>query len=143
LNLAHLENRQAVVRGFDPRKVMKKREILAEQLNTCEDKLKGLSSYVTELTAMCTKHSTPNKQYDSDLTEATDIIRLYEVEIARIKKEMEPVMKVGTKPDTLLPMTRNLRVAAAVLSSISFVAGALLGSRLKSRKSSKDRQSGN
>lgn len=119
------------------------REILEGQLETYEDELKGLSSYVQELKTMSAKHSTPKEQCHSDWTKAIHNIGYYESEIARIKKEMETVPKVGTVAGTLLPPTRNQGIGAAILSSISFVAGAFLGSRLKSGKSSKDRQSGN
>ncbi len=122
------------------------REILEEQLETYEDQIKGLSSYVKELKTMTAKHSTPKEQYASDLTEATHNIRYYEGEIARIKKEMGTVAKSGrpgTVAGTLIPQTKNQGIGAAILSSISFVAGALLGSKLKSGKGSRDRQNGN
>lgn len=117
--------------------------ILAEQLESCEDKLKGLSSYVKELKTMCAKHNTPEEQCESDLIKAAHNMGFYEGEIARIKKEMGTVPggggKVGTGPGTLLPQTRNQGIGAAILTSISFVAGALFGSHLKSGKSGKDR----
>ena len=119
--------------------------ILEEQLESCEDKLKGLSSYVKELKTMTAKHGTPIEHCESDLIEAAHNIGFYESEIARIKKEMGTVPKVGpagnvgTVGGTLLPQTRNQGIGAALLSSISFVVGALLGSRLKSKKSSNDR----
>jgi len=121
------------------------RAILEEQLESCEDKLKGFGSYVEELKTVTAKHGTPKEQYESDLIEAAHNIGFYESEIARIKKEMGtvpkvgPVGKVGTGLGTLLPQTRNQGIGAAILSSISFVVGALLGSRLKSKKSSNDR----
>jgi hypothetical protein len=118
------------------------RAILEEQLESCEDKLKGLSSYVKELKTMCAKHNTPHEQCDSDLIKAAHNIGFYEGEIARIKKELGTVPsgggKVGTGPGTLLPQTRNQGIGAAVLSSVSFVLGALLGSRMKSGKGNKD-----
>ncbi|MGI9067260.1 MAG: hypothetical protein ACR2HX_12775 [Pyrinomonadaceae bacterium] len=119
------------------------RAILEEQLESCEDKLKGFGSYVEELKTVTAKHGTPKDQYESDLIEAAHNIGFYESEIARIKKEMGTVPsgggKVGTGPGTLLPQTMNQGIGAAILSSISFVVGALLGSRLKSKKSSNDR----
>ena len=119
------------------------REILGEQLGTCEEKLKGLTSYVKELKTMTAKHNTPKEQYDADLNRATNDIEFYEGEIARIKQETGTVAKEATMADSLLPKTRNQGIGAAILSSISFLAGAILGSQLKSGKSSKVRQSGN
>ncbi len=119
------------------------RAILEEQLESCEDKLKGFGSYVEELKTVTAKHGTPKEQYESDLIEAAHNIGFYESEIARIKKEMGTVPsgggKAGTGPGTLLPQTRNQGIGAAILSSISFVAGALFGSHLRSGKSGKDR----
>ena len=119
------------------------REILEEQFGTCEDKLKGLISYVNELKTMTARHGTPKEQFEPDLMEATNNIGYYKVELARLNKEMATAARQGrpgTVSDTLLPKTR---IGAALLSSISFLAGALFGSQLKSGKSSKDRQSGN
>ena len=122
------------------------REILEDELETCQDEIKGLSSYVSELKTMTAKHNTPKEQYESDLTKALHNIKYYEAEMVGIKKETVTSVKggkPGTGAGTLLPKTKNQGIGAAVLSSISFVAGAFLGSRLKSGKSSKDRESGN
>ncbi len=90
---------------------------LKAQLITCEFKLRCVSSYVHELTAMTAKHKTPKRAYVSDLTKATENIGFYEAEIKRIKKEMRvgpkigPVPKVGpakkTKPKVLPKKTRK------------------------------------
>src|SRR2546423_1914653 len=122
------------------------REILEEQFGTCEDKLKGLISYVNELKTMTARHGTPKEQFEPDLMEATNNIGYYKVELARLNKEMATAARQGrprTVSDTLLPKTRNQGIGAALLSSISFLAGALFGSQVKSGKSSKDRQNGN
>lgn len=68
---------------------------LKAQLKTSEFKLKCVSSYVHELTAMTAKHKTPKRAYVSDLTKATKNIELYEAEIKRIKKEMGVATKIG------------------------------------------------
>jgi hypothetical protein len=114
-------------------------EILEKQLETYEEELRGLRSYVQELKTTCDHCGTPKEVCASDLTKATNNIAYYEGEIARIKKELGTVAKVGPLAGTLLPQTRNQGIGAAILSSISFVAGALLGSRLKSGKGDKDR----
>lgn len=74
---------------------------LKAQLKTCEFKLRCVSSYVTELTAMTAKHKTPKRAYVSDLTKATENIGFYEAEIKRIKKEMGVKPKVGPAPKVL------------------------------------------
>jgi len=122
------------------------REILAEQLETYEDKLTGLSSYAKELKTMTAKHNTPKEQFESDLNEATNNIGYYEAEIARLKKQMgtaAPKGKAGTVAGTLLPKTKNQGIGAVIFSSIGFAVGTLLGSLMRSGKSNKDRQSGN
>lgn len=122
------------------------RGILAERLETYEDKLRGVSSYVKELKTMTAKCNTPNEQFESDLNEALHNIGYYEAEIARLRMQpgtAAPRIKLGTVPGTLLPSTRNQGIGAIIFSSISFAAGAIMGSLLKSGKSNKDRESGN
>jgi hypothetical protein len=68
---------------------------LKAQLNTSEFKLKCVSSYVHELTAMTAKHHTPKRAYVSDLTKAKENVGFYEAEIKRIKKEMGVGPKIG------------------------------------------------
>jgi len=113
------------------------RQILEAQLKTYQDKLRSLSSYDTELKAMTGKHSTPRVQYESDLIKAEHNIEFYVAEIARIKKALgafAPIGRPGSVPGTLRPRITKPGFGAAVFSSISFIAGALLGSRLKSGK---------
>jgi hypothetical protein len=113
------------------------REILEGQLKTYQDKLKCLSSYDKELIAMTARHSTPKPQYESDLIEAEHNIEFYESEIDRIKKALgsvAPVGRPGSGGRILRPQIKKPSIGAAVFSSISFVAGALVGSRLRSGK---------
>lgn len=111
------------------------REILEAQLKTYQDKLKSLSSYDKELIAMTAKHSTPKPQYESDLIAAEHNIDFYEAEIARIKQALRGIAPVGRPgPGTLQPQIKRPGIGSAVVSSISFIAGAVLGSRLKSGK---------
>ena len=110
------------------------RQILEAHLNTYQDKLRSLGSYKTELSAVCGKHQTPKSQYESDLIEAEHNIGFYEAEITRIKKALETFAPIGRSEPagTLRPQIKRPGIAAAVISSISFIAGAILGSRLKS-----------
>jgi hypothetical protein len=87
---------------------------------------------------MTAKHSTPKEQYESDLIKAEHNIDFYEAEIARLKKALgasAPVGRTGTVPGTLRPQIKRPGIGSAVFTSISFIAGAVLGSRLKSGKS--------
>lgn len=117
-------------------------EVLEEQLETYEEKLKGLKSYIKELSSMCEKHGTSEEHLKEDQLEAENNIKYYEDEIARIKREMgkSPEPKpTQTIPDTILPQTAKQGLGSLIISSISFVAGALLGASLKSRRGKKDR----
>lgn len=117
------------------------RELLEAQLKDLEDKRKGLHSYLSELKTMCDKHNTPEHVCGSDWTSATHNLGYYESEIARMKQELAKdtatgsISKVIPGAGTLLPQNRNQGIGTVLLTSISFVAGALLGSALKSGKS--------
>jgi hypothetical protein len=111
------------------------REILEGQLKTYQDKLRSLGSFDKELIAMTAKHSTPKPQYESDLIAAEHNIDFYEAEIARIRKALRGIAPVGRPgPGTLQPQSKRPGIGSAVFTSISFIAGAILGSKLKSGK---------
>jgi hypothetical protein len=115
------------------------REILEAQLESYEEKCKSLGSYLTELKATCEKHGTPEDACVSDRSHAAHNAAYYQGEMERIKQELGKGQGLGSTvlpaAGTLLPQTRNQGIGAVLLSSISFVAGALLGSTLKSGKS--------
>src|SRR5688572_27508338 len=114
--------------------------ILADQLADYQEKLKSTKSYVKELKTMTAKHSTPNQQFESDLNEAMHNIGYYEGVIDGLKKQMVTGAtggRPGSGTGTLLPKTKNQGIGALIFSSIGFAAGTLLGSRLKSGKSTK------
>jgi len=121
------------------------REILEDQQQRYETQLKSLNSYVKELKDMTAKHGTDMSQYEEDLREARYNIKYYESEIARVKGELgergETVPAKGAA-DTLLPRTVKQGLGSLLFSSISFVAGAVLGSRLKSQRKSQDAPEG-
>lgn len=115
--------------------------LLEDQLENCEGELKGLSSYVQELKTTTAKLGTDPAQFEDDLVEAEQNIGFYQGEIAQIKEEIgEPAKPSPTEPGpgTILPQTAKQGIGSIVFSSISFILGALLGSRLKSRKGDKD-----
>ena len=112
------------------------REILEDQQERYETQLKGLNSYVKELEDMAAKHGTEGWELEWDLREAKHNIDYYEGEIARVKDELRncgAAAPAKGKADNLLPRTVKQGLGSLIFSSISFVAGALLGSKMKSR----------
>jgi hypothetical protein len=119
------------------------REILERQLEEHEEKLRGLHSYVKELSDTTAKLGTEREQFEEDLMEAQQNIKYYESEIARLKHEVGGLPKAGrpqTGADAILPQTVKQGIGSLIISSISFVAGALIGSKLKSRRGSEDKE---
>jgi hypothetical protein len=118
------------------------KETLEDELEDYEDKLKGSTSFLQELKTTTTKLATEPAQYEEDQHEAEHNIKFYEAEIARLKKEVgEPGKPAPPKPEPgkpvlggVLPQTPRQGIGSVIFSSIGFVVGALLGSRLKSRK---------
>jgi hypothetical protein len=121
------------------------REMLEGQLQRYEEQLKGVNSFLKELKTMTAKHGTAAEQFEEDLIEAQNNAKYYEGRIAAVRNEIGNSAKAGGPQrgtDTILPKTKKQGIGSLIFSSISFVAGALLGSRLKSRKDSKDGSEG-
>lgn len=117
---------------------MKSSSDIHEELSAkYERELAGLKSYIKELKDRTAEHGTPAEHFDEDLLEAEHNTKYYEDEIARIKKESGGGGRAEC--DTILPRTAKQGIGSLIISSISFVAGAILGSRLKSRRGEKDR----
>ena len=117
------------------------RDMLENQLEKYEAHLKSLNSYIKELGDMTAKYGTSREQFETDLLEAENDAAYYEGEIARVKKELRGLDKApgtGHEADRVLPRTVKQGVGSLLFSSIGFVAGALLGSKLKSRRSDQD-----
>jgi hypothetical protein len=112
------------------------RATLERQLHANEQKLIGFRSYVKELRATTSKHGTDEEHFREDLLEAEHNITYFEGEIARVKHELEGLPKKGG--DSLLPKTPKQGISSLIFSSIGFVAGAIFGSRVKSRGQSKE-----
>lgn len=118
------------------------KEILEDELEDCEDKLKGSASFLQELKTTTTKLATEPAQYEDDQHEAEHNIKFYEAEIARLKAEVGRPSKPAPPPPEpakpvlggVLPQTARQGIGSVVFSSIGFVVGALFGSRFKSRK---------
>ena len=121
------------------------REILEDHLEKYEAQLQSLNSYIKELKSMTAKHGTDKAQFEMDLLEAENNVNFYEGEIAWLKKEVGKSGK-GSRPrnvtDSVLPRTAKQGIGSFVLSSIGFVFGALLGSKLKARRGGKDAPEG-
>ena len=117
------------------------RDMLENQLEKYEAQLKSLNSYIKELNDMTAKNSTGREQFETDLLEAENNADYYEGEIAQVKKELRALDKApatGHGAGMVLPHTVKQGVGSLLFSSIGFVAGALFGSKLKSRRSGQD-----
>jgi prefoldin subunit 5 len=118
------------------------RKMLEAQLETDEEQLRGLTSFLKELKTTTAKLGTDKAQFEEDLMETENNIKYYGGEVARIKTEMGKLEKAAppaqTAVDTVLPHTVKQGIGSLLLSSISFAAGTLLGSKLKSRRNSKE-----
>ena len=112
------------------------REILEDRLKGRQDELNSLRSYVTELKAMTARYGTDPAQFEDDVREAEHNITYYEAQCTGLESEIatcassKPTQTGGSRaPQSLRP-----GISSVIFSSIGFVAGALLGSRVKSRK---------
>jgi hypothetical protein len=117
------------------------RDMLEDQMEKYEAQLKSLNSYIKELNDTTAKNGTDRAQFEVDLLEAENNADFYGGEIALLKKELGGLDKspgTGYGGDTVLPHTVKQGVGSLIFSSISFVAGALFGSKLKSRRSGKE-----
>jgi hypothetical protein len=121
------------------------REMMEDHLERYEAQLRGLNSFLKELKDKIAEHGTDEAHVEEDLLEAEHNVTYYEGEIARLKKELGKADK-GTYSrkvkDSVLPRTAKQGVGSFVISAISFVSGALLGSKLKAKRDSKDAPEG-
>ena len=118
------------------------REMLEQQLEEQGEKLNSLYSYFQQLNDMTAKHGTEREHFEEDLMEAQHNIKYYEGEIARITQEIAGLPEAEhaqSGADTILPSTTKQIIGSLVFSSIGFVAGILLGSKLKSQGGGKER----
>ncbi|HEV7374193.1 MAG TPA: hypothetical protein VGN95_05725 [Pyrinomonadaceae bacterium] len=118
------------------------REMMEDQLETCEDQLKSFTSYLHELKDTTAKLGTDSTQFEEDLMEVENNVKYYGGEVARLKTEIGKLGKAApqarTAVDSVLPHTLKQGMGSLLLSSISFAAGMLLGSMLNERRDSKD-----
>lgn len=114
------------------------RDVLEDLLQDYQAQLKSLNSYIKELKRQTDKHGTDEEHYEVDLLEAEHNVTYYEDEIARLKDEIKQTGRGGGASGggggVVLPPKVKQGLVPVILSSISFMAGALLGSKLKSRR---------
>ena len=118
-------------------------QMLTYQLVSHEEQVKSLNSYIKELSAMSSQYGTDTSQFEVDLTEAQNNVKYYEGEVARIKKELaasDQTVATQDEPPTV-PLLRQ-GIGALILAAASFVAGAILASKLSSGPDSKDTRQG-
>ena len=117
------------------------RKTLESMLEDYSTKVKGLSSYIKELNNTAARHGTETEHFEEDLQEAHHNVEYYQSEIGRLEKELGglPKAKPGnvSKPGTFGTIAKPGLLALA-LSPIGFLVGALLGSKLKSRRESRE-----
>ncbi|MBD0373763.1 MAG: hypothetical protein ICV60_23225 [Pyrinomonadaceae bacterium] len=109
-------------------------ELLKDQLEEYEEELKGIKSYVKELNDMTARHGTDSEVVKDDLFEAESNSNYYEAEITRIKRELGQsgiAPKVQAAAKAVMPQTAKQGVGSLLFSSIGFLAGLLLGTRLQ------------
>jgi hypothetical protein len=118
------------------------RDVLEDELQDYEQQVRGLKSYIRELTDQVARHGSEKSEYETDLIEAENNVKFYEGEIARIREELGGGPRGGRRhhAGTILPRTARQGVGSLVFSAIGFLAGMVLGSMLKSR--SKDGREG-
>lgn len=102
------------------------RETLKDHLEKYEQELRELNSFITELNAMTDKHDTPSEHFAEDLAEAEHNVKFYESEIAWIKQQLRRPGRIR--------LSREQIAGAVIISSISFLAGLLLGSSLGGKR---------
>lgn len=117
-------------------------ELLQDQVDKYQGQLASIKSYIQELKDMTERHGTDSAHYEVDLLEAENNAKYYEDELARIKKELGRTSKAmpargGTGSG--LPQALKPGVNTLIFTSISFVAGILIGSMLLSRRDSASR----
>jgi hypothetical protein len=118
------------------------RDIHGELLSKYERELAGLKTYIKELTDRAAEYGTEREHFEQDLLEAEHNVKYYEDEIARIKAAGGAAGAGAgggqTAGDTILPRTAKQGIGSLLVSVISFAAGALFGSKVRSRKGGKD-----
>lgn len=116
------------------------RAVLEQQIEENRAQLRGLNSYIKELSDMTAKHGTEKDQFEDDLMEAQHNVKFYEEEIAQLKqhiKELPESDHPSTGAPPILPKTVKQGVGSLLFTSIGFVAGVLLGTRLTSGRRDK------
>ena len=119
------------------------RDVLEDELQDYEQQVRELESFIKELTDQVDRHGTEKSEYELDLIEAKHNVKYYEAEIERVRKELGGGSPGGGRQHagTILPRTARQGVGSFAFMAIGFIAGAVLGSTLKS-KSKDEREEG-
>jgi septal ring factor EnvC (AmiA/AmiB activator) len=110
------------------------RAVLEAELENYEERLKSVSSYAAELKATIARLGTDPTQVEEDLMEAEHNIKFYQGEIALIKKALGATPSPKPSPGPVLSELQKPGIGSVIASSITFIVGALIGSKLSSRK---------
>jgi chromosome segregation ATPase len=111
----------------------KNRLHLEGHLENYETQLKSLNSYIKELNDRTAQYGTDRSQFETDLLEAEQNVKFYEGAVEHIKQELKELDKQNGAKDetaTVSPDLIKQGIGALILSAVSFVAGAILGSKL-------------
>ena len=109
------------------------RAALEDHLESYQQKLKSLNSYIKELNDRAAEHSTDRALFEGDLLEAQHNVAYYEAEVSRIKEELGSGAGGGGGAGGVLskaPVKQG--IGALALSALCFAAGVFVGSRLLS-----------
>lgn len=118
--------------------------LLQEQLDEYQTQLKGLKSYLRELNEVVSKNGTEKDQYETDVLEAENNVQYYEAEIEHIEQELKGAARpqsVRAAAVGMLPQTATQGAGTLLFSSLTFLAGLLIGSRLLSGRRGKESNS--
>ena len=108
------------------------REILEGEKVRFEGKLQDLRAYIKELTDRTAEHDSEDEHFEEDLMKAEHDAEYYENEIESLEKMIRPA------PTAKLKLIAKQGRVSIIVSSIAFLVGAYLGSRLIPRNSQRE-----
>lgn len=117
-------------------------DLLEGRLQEYKEHLSGLKSYLRELREVIGKNDTPEEQYQTDVIEAEHNVLYYEAAIEHVEAELKGASApqgLRAAATSMLPQTTRQGAGTLLFSSISFLAGLLIGSRLLSDRRDKER----
>ncbi|HEX8144144.1 MAG TPA: hypothetical protein VF553_16200 [Pyrinomonadaceae bacterium] len=117
------------------------REILEDQLESYEAQLRAVESFIRELNDTTAKVGADRSQFADDLFEAEHNLKYYQDASERVRKELADLdKKKETRKEDEPVSNQALRecIGALLVSSVSFAAGMLVGSKLRSKSGSEE-----